>query len=121
MDVTSAFNASNWLVMLCKVVKKLWAEFLLAEFLTFVLVTQQAEVLSTNGDHCRIQRIKEFGDAVQGGEETFWGIFTCGIFDRFACNSTTKEATDKQWLQPDLACQKVGAVFMMEEDIGRNF
>jgi hypothetical protein len=70
MEVTGRFSASNWsktnppclsdcrLVMLYKGVKYLWAEFLPAEFGTFLLVAQQPEELWTNRDHSRIQRIK---------------------------------------------------------------
>jgi len=39
-------------------VKKLWAEFLPAEFGMLLLVAQEPQVLWTNGGRCRIQRIK---------------------------------------------------------------
>jgi hypothetical protein len=70
MEATAGFSASNWsktntpcfsdcrLVMLYKEVKEVWAEFLPAEFGMFLLVAQQPEVLWTNGDHSRIQRLK---------------------------------------------------------------
>jgi hypothetical protein len=42
------------LVMLYKVVKKLWAEFLSAEFGILLHVAQEPQVLWRNGDYSRI-------------------------------------------------------------------
>ena len=65
-DGTGGFNTSNRsktnpsrcsdcrLVMLYKVVKKLWAEFLSAEFGILLHVAQEPQVLWRNGDYSRI-------------------------------------------------------------------
>ena len=65
-DGTGGFNTSNRsktnpsrcsdcrLVMLYKVVKKLWAEFLSAEFGILLDVAQEPRVLWRNGDYSRI-------------------------------------------------------------------
>jgi len=70
MDVTGGFSPSKLskinpprlsdcrLVMLHKVVNKLWAEFLPAEFGTFLLVAPQQGELWGNGGHGSIQPIK---------------------------------------------------------------
>ena len=69
-DGTGGFSASNWsktnpsrcsdcrLVMLYKVVKKLWAEFLHAELGTFLLLPQELQDLWTREGHSWIQHIK---------------------------------------------------------------
>jgi hypothetical protein len=46
------------LVMLYKVVKKLWAEFLSAEFGILLHVAQEPRVLWRNGDYSRILLVR---------------------------------------------------------------
>jgi hypothetical protein len=46
------------------------------------------------------------GDAVQGGEKTLGGIFGSGVFNLFACNSTTKGVMVKWRQRLDSAGQK---------------
>jgi hypothetical protein len=68
-----------------------------------LLVTQQPALPWTNGWSRRIQGIKLVGDAVRGCEKTLGGIFTCGIWDAFACSSRTTGAMDKWMSQADSA------------------
>jgi hypothetical protein len=44
-------------------------------------------------------------DALQSGEQTLGGIFACGIWNIFACSSTTRGAMNKWRPQPDSARQ----------------
>ena len=78
--------------MLYKVVKKLWAEFLPAEFGTLWLVAQEPQVrlqldsAPQKGPEIPLDGILMIvGDCCTGGEISLGGIFTCGIFNLFGC------------------------------------
>lgn len=73
----------------------------------FMLVTQQPEQPLTNRWHRRVQRIKEFADAVQGGKVStqFGRNFHVPSFYVLACSTRTKGHMDKQMPQADLPHQ----------------
>jgi hypothetical protein len=88
--------------MLYEVVKKLWAEILLAAFGTFLLLPQEVQEVRIKGPQLNLAPPKgseipfhrilmAVGGCCTGGEVGLGGTFTCGIFDLLLVTQQVRE------------------------------